>query len=105
MSKSLNNYVGIDEPPQQMFGKIMSVSDDLMWRYYSLLSTLPSSEISARRAAVSSGDLHPMKAKQMLGKELVTRYLDEAVAEGDELAGMEAELMAAAAARDEEQGL
>jgi tyrosyl-tRNA synthetase len=80
MSKSYNNYVGIDEPAQQMFGKIMSVSDELMWRYYDLLSMLSSKEISERRESVSRGDLHPMKAKQMLGTELVARYHNEALA-------------------------
>jgi tyrosyl-tRNA synthetase len=68
MSKSLNNYVGIDEPPGEQYGKLMSISDDLMWRYYELLSRRPLGEIAALRRE------HPKKAKSELAKEIVERY-------------------------------
>lgn len=74
MSKSLGNYVGIDEPPKDMFGKIMSVSDELMWRYYQLLSDLSIGEIEGLRTDVESGKAHPKKVKGNLAKELVTRF-------------------------------
>ena len=63
MSKSLGNYVGITEAPDEMFGKLMSISDDLMWRYYLLLTDRTTTEIDALRARVSAGDLHPKQAK------------------------------------------
>ncbi len=68
MSKSLGNYVGITEPPMEQFGKLMSISDDLMWKYYELLSALPLEEI----AILKSG--HPMDAKKALAREIVARY-------------------------------
>ena len=74
MSKSLGNFVGIDEPPKDMFGKIMSVSDELMWRYYQLLSDLSIGEIEGLRTDVESGKAHPKKVKGNLAKELVTRF-------------------------------
>jgi len=81
MSKSLGNYVGISEPPGEMFGKIMSISDELMWRYYDLLSLDTSIEELARlRAAAASGALNPRDAKERLGKEIVTRFHDAAAA-------------------------
>jgi tyrosyl-tRNA synthetase len=73
MSKSLNNYVGIADKPDEMFGKIMSISDDLMWRYYELLSFKPMSEINALNKQVQEG-LNPRDAKVMLAKELVERF-------------------------------
>jgi tyrosyl-tRNA synthetase len=63
MSKSLGNYVGVTEPASEMFGKLMSISDDLMWRYYELLTDLSASEILDLRNRVASGDLHPKQAK------------------------------------------
>ena len=57
MSKSLDNYVGVTDPAAEMFGKLMSVSDELMWRYYLLLTDLSEAEIAARRARVDRGDL------------------------------------------------
>jgi len=81
MSKSLNNYIGISEPPENMFGKIMSISDDLMWRYYELLSDKDLREIQSLRSQVQSGALHPMEAKKALGVELVARYHGVAAAE------------------------
>jgi tyrosyl-tRNA synthetase len=77
MSKSYGNYIGIDEPPAEIFGKVMSVSDDLMWRYYELLSASSLDEIAARRAAVEQGSLHPKTAKEELAFEMVSRYHDE----------------------------
>jgi tyrosyl-tRNA synthetase len=73
MSKSLGNYVGISEPPEQMFGKLMSISDELMWRYYELLSFLPVAEIARRRAEVADGR-NPRDVKFELGVELVDRF-------------------------------
>jgi tyrosyl-tRNA synthetase len=74
MSKSLGNYVGIDEPPSEQFGKLMSVTDGLMWRYYELLSRKTSAEIAALRSSVASGSLHPKAAKMALASEIVARY-------------------------------
>jgi tyrosyl-tRNA synthetase len=80
MSKSLGNYVGIDEPPGEMFGKIMSISDDLMWRYFDLLSFRASSEIEGLRRAIVDGR-NPMEVKFELASELVARFHDTAAAE------------------------
>ena len=74
MSKSYGNYIGITEPPQEMFGKVMSISDDLMWRYYELLTDLTTREIEALKQAVANGDAHPMKLKQDLGKRIVNDF-------------------------------
>jgi tyrosyl-tRNA synthetase len=76
MSKSYDNYIGIDEAPLEMFGKIMSISDELMWRYYDLLSMRSTSELAGLRQDVNQGDVHPMEAKALLGEELVVRYHD-----------------------------
>jgi len=73
MSKSLDNYIGIDEPPDAIFGKLMSISDPLMWRYYELLSTRPPTEVQGLRD-------RPREAKEMLGRELVARYHSEEAA-------------------------
>jgi len=80
MSKSLNNYVGISEDPVTIFGKLMSVNDDLMWRYYDLLSFIPTKEIQARRAAVEQG-ANPRDFKVALAKEIVARFHDKAAAD------------------------
>jgi tyrosyl-tRNA synthetase len=74
MSKSLGNYVGIDEPANEQFGKLMSVSDGLMWRYYDLLSRRSSAEIATLRARVAEGAEHPKKVKMALASEIVARY-------------------------------
>jgi tyrosyl-tRNA synthetase len=74
MGKSLGNYIGINEPAEEIFGKVMSISDALMWRYYELLSDKKLDEIARLRAEVESGDLHPMEAKKKLGAELVGRF-------------------------------
>jgi len=74
MSKSLGNYVGITEAPQEMFGKLMSISDELMWKYYELLSALSPGEIRALREQVMEGGFHPKRAKMDLAKEIVARF-------------------------------
>jgi tyrosyl-tRNA synthetase len=74
MSKSLGNYVGINEIPEEMFGKIMSISDTLMWRYLELLSNLKIERIEIIKADVESGKLHPMEQKKALAEELVRRF-------------------------------
>jgi tyrosyl-tRNA synthetase len=81
MSKSLNNYVGINEPPEQMFGKLMSITDDLMWRYYELLSSRPLKDVEALRTGVQQGTVHPKAAKVDFAKEIVARFHDQAASE------------------------
>jgi tyrosyl-tRNA synthetase len=80
MSKSLDNYVGITESPGEMFGKIMSISDDLMWRYFEVLSFRSLEDIGGLKKAVSDG-LNPRDAKFELGVEIVARFHDDAAAE------------------------
>ena len=80
MSKSLGNYVGITDPPGEMFGKLMSISDDLMWRYFDVLSFRSLNEIAALRARVEDG-MNPRDAKFELGREIVARFHDAAAAE------------------------
>ncbi|HVB29575.1 MAG TPA: tyrosine--tRNA ligase [Terriglobia bacterium] len=74
MSKSLGNYVGINEPPGEMFGKLMSISDDLMWRYYLLLTDRGANKISDLRAAVTAGSLHPLDVKKELAHMIVADF-------------------------------
>lgn len=74
MSKSLNNYIGINEPPEEIFGKVMSVSDELMWRYAELLSDKDLDEIERSRSQVAEGKTHPMDYKKSLAHEIVSRY-------------------------------
>ena len=81
MSKSLGNYIGIDEPADSIFGKIMSISDDLMWKYYTLCTDLTAGEIEEKKALVESGDLHPMEAKRALAKLIIAEFIDETAAE------------------------
>ncbi|OPG19607.1 tyrosine--tRNA ligase [Helicobacter pylori] len=76
MSKSLGNYVGITEEPNAMFGKIMSVSDDLMWRYYTLLSAKTLEEIEDLKHGILHQTLHPKAVKEDLASEIVARYYD-----------------------------
>jgi tyrosyl-tRNA synthetase len=80
MSKSVGNYVGITEAPGEMFGKIMSISDDLMWRYFEVLSFRPLADIASLRRSVDEG-LNPRDAKFELAQEIVARFHDEASAE------------------------
>ena len=77
MSKSLNNYIGITENPNDMFGKIMSISDDLMFRYYEIITDIPLEDIAKIKSDVENGTLHPMEAKKRLGVEVVTIYHNE----------------------------
>lgn len=81
MSKSLNNYIGITDAPNDMFGKVMSISDDLMWRYYDLLSFRPLDEIANLKVRVQNGE-NPRDIKIMLAKEIIARFHDDAAAEG-----------------------
>jgi tyrosyl-tRNA synthetase len=77
MSKSLGNYIGFTEPPQEIFGKAMSISDPLMYRYYELLTDVSTAEIARWKAAVEAGEMHPMKLKARLGFQLVNDFHDE----------------------------
>jgi len=74
MSKSLGNYVGITEPPETIFGKLMSVSDELMVTYYELLSDISVQELAALRKGLADGTRHPMDAKVALAREIVARF-------------------------------
>jgi tyrosyl-tRNA synthetase len=74
MSKSLGNYIGISEPADEIFGKVMSISDNLMLRYYELLSDMPLAELDRLRAGLKDHSVHPMAAKKALGRELVSRF-------------------------------
>ncbi len=77
MSKSLGNYVGIMEPPKEMFGKLMSIPDFLMWKYYELLTDLPLEEIAKMKREVEEGILHPKEAKKRLARLIVSQYHSE----------------------------
>ena len=83
MSKSLNNYIGIDESPNDMFGKVMSISDDLMWRYYELLTDLSPSEISNFKSQISDGK-NPRDFKVQLAKLIITDFHSQADAQAAE---------------------
>lgn len=74
MSKSLNNYISITDTPNDMFGKIMSISDDLMFRYYEIITDIPLEEIAQLKADMENGTLHPMEVKKRLGSEVVAIY-------------------------------
>ncbi len=80
MSKSLNNYVGISEEPKNMFGKIMSISDDLMWRYFSLVLGWSDEQVSELRSAVEAGERNPRQVKDELAQAVITEFHDEAAA-------------------------
>jgi tyrosyl-tRNA synthetase len=80
MSKSLGNYIGITEPPDDIYGKTMSLSDELMFRYYELLSDLSSVEIAELKQGLESGGLHPKDIKQQLARELTARFHSESAA-------------------------
>ena len=82
MSKSLGNYIGVNDTPKDTFGKTMSVSDDLMWRYFSLVLCLPEAEIAALKAAVAAGTRHPRDVKDELGRRIVAKF--HGAAAGDE---------------------
>lgn len=74
MSKSLGNYIGITEPPNEMFGKIMSISDELMIRYYELLSHISLEEFNDLKKGIKEGTVHPKKAKEALAMEIIERF-------------------------------
>lgn len=80
MSKSLNNYIGITDAPNDMFGKVMSISDELMWRYYDLLSFKPIAAIEDLKQSVANG-ANPRDVKIELAKEIIARFHDDAAAE------------------------
>ncbi len=80
MSKSLNNYIGVADEPNDMFGKVLSISDDLMWRFYLLLSTKSLDEIAAIKNGVLDGSLHPKKVKEDLALEITARYHSDELA-------------------------
>ena len=77
MSKSLGNYVGITQEPKEMFGRLLSISDSLMWRYYELLSTKSLQEIAELKEGVEKGSLHPKAVKENLALEIITRYYNK----------------------------
>jgi tyrosyl-tRNA synthetase len=83
MSKSLGNYIGITEPPKEIFGKVMSISDELMLRYYELLSDADLAALQKVRDGVAgrAGGAHPMESKKALARELVARFYDEVQAQ------------------------
>ena len=81
MSKSLGNAIGIDEPPLEMFGKIMSISDEMMWRYWELLTDTSLAGIEAMQQQVKTGKAHPMKMKQGLATKIVSDFHGEAAAQ------------------------
>ena len=80
MSKSLNNAIGINEPPAEMYGKLMSISDDLMWKYWLFLTDLKQSEVDRLQAEVAAGKLHPMEAKKRLARTITAGFQGEAAA-------------------------
>ena len=81
MSKSLGNYIGVTDEANDMFGKVLSISDDLMWRYYELLSDKSLAEIESLKAGVENGSLHPKKVKDALAIEIVDRFHGEGMGE------------------------
>ena len=88
MSKSASNYVGITEPPGEMFGKLMSISDSLMWSYHELLTDLPLAEVEALKKRTAAGELHPKRVKVDLATRIVTDF-HSASAAGDAAAAFE----------------
>lgn len=80
MSKSLDNYIGVEDSPKDMFGKIMSISDDLMYKYWQLLTDITPSELEKKKKQIASGELHPKKFKDDLGLFLVERFYDKETA-------------------------
>lgn len=81
MSKSLGNHIGINEPPNEMFGKLMSVSDELMWDYFDLLSDKPSDEVAELKRRAEAGEENPRNIKVALAQEMVARFHSQAAAE------------------------
>jgi tyrosyl-tRNA synthetase len=81
MSKSLGNAIGIQEPASEMYGKLMSINDELMWKYWTFLTDLPQSQIDAMRASVAAGKLHPMQAKKDLAHSITADFHSAAEAD------------------------
>lgn len=81
MSKSLGNYIGITEPPKEIFGKVMSITDELMFRYYELLSHISTQELTSLKEGVKNGSIHPKDTKVRLAKEMVARFHGQAAAD------------------------
>ena len=81
MSKSLNNAIGIQEPASEMYGKLMSINDELMWKYYTFLTDLTQSQIAAMQAEVATGNLHPMQAKKNLAHSITADFHSPAEAD------------------------
>ncbi|RMG43022.1 MAG: tyrosine--tRNA ligase [Acidobacteria bacterium] len=81
MSKSLGNYIGVTEPPDQIYGKVMSISDELMLRWYDLVSGLPAAEVEALKRALAAGEAHPREAKARLARLIVARFHGEDAAQ------------------------
>ena len=82
MSKSLENYIAVTDAPNDMFGKVLSISDELMWRYFELLSTKSLEEIAEIKTGVEDGSLHPKKVKESLALEITERFHTKELAEG-----------------------
>jgi tyrosyl-tRNA synthetase len=80
MSKSLNNYIGISEPPKEMFGKAMSISDELMWRYFELVLGWTGPDVDALRGQVEAGTRNPREVKDELARAIIAQFYDEAAA-------------------------
>ncbi|MFC1467783.1 tyrosine--tRNA ligase [Verrucomicrobiota bacterium] len=81
MSKSLNNYVGVTDAPKDMFGKLMSVSDELMWKYFKYILCWPSDKVAEYQAKVNAGELHPRDVKDQLAREVIASFHDAAAAQ------------------------
>jgi tyrosyl-tRNA synthetase len=77
MSKSYGNYIGINEPPQEIYGKVMSISDDLMWRYYELLTDVKTTDIEQMKVDAAAGRQHPMELKKALARRIVQDFHGE----------------------------
>jgi len=84
MSKSLNNAIGINEPAGEMYGKLMSINDELMWKYFLFLTDLRGSEVEALKAEVAAGRLHPMEAKKRLARTIVAGFHGESAAQSSD---------------------
>jgi len=84
MSKSYGNYIGVTDEPADMFGKVMSIPDEIMVRYYRLASTVPVDEVDEIERGLAAGELHPNKVKRALARNIVAAYYDEAAAEAAE---------------------
>lgn len=81
MSKSLNNYIGINEPPREIFGKVMSISDELMFLYYELVTDVPMPEVKSLKEGIKNGTAHPRDVKVRLAKEICAQFYDAEIAE------------------------